>query len=181
MLTYFRRVDAADHRKQVDRTAEILTETLAAMDKKPVNLLSTFNDAKEEKVVQRRTGKELIEVKCPTVLPTYLRTMRAVDVFSQRLSYSKIGRRSKKWFYSLMWFMMDTGIHNAFILYQKKHKREHYTEKDFRKELMTQLVNGFTSRKLSRRAAPPVKHCRDSTHLLEHTACKMAKIRSFGR
>ena len=31
ILTYFRRVDAADHRKQVDRTAdsEILAETLA--------------------------------------------------------------------------------------------------------------------------------------------------------
>jgi hypothetical protein len=138
------------------------------MDKKPVNLLSTFNDAKEETVIQRRTGKELIDVACPTVVPTYLRTMRAVDVFSQRLSYSKIGRRSKKWFYSLMWFMMDTGIHNAFILYQKKHKQRNYSEKDFRKQLMEQLVNGFTSRKSKASAAPSSKRRPDSIHALEH-------------
>lgn len=137
------------------------------MDKKPVNLLSTFNDPVEETVIQRRTGKALIDVTCPTVVPTYLRTMRAVDVFSQRLSYSKIGRRSKKWFYSLMWFMMDTGIHNAFILYQKKHKQPHYSEKDFRKQLMEQLVDGFSSRQRKRSGAPPSKRCRDSLHLLE--------------
>ena len=151
------------------------------MDKKPVNLLSTFNDAKEETVVQRRTGKELIDVTCPTVLPTYLRTMRAVDVFSQRLSYSKIGRRSKKWFYSLMWFMMDTGVHNAFILYQKKQNHQHYSEKDFRKQLMEQLVNGFTARKKPGRAAPTPKRSRDVSHALAHSAshhdCKLCRKR----
>lgn len=35
MLSFFRPVDAADHRKQVDRTAEILAETLAATVPKP--------------------------------------------------------------------------------------------------------------------------------------------------
>jgi hypothetical protein len=149
------------------------------MDKKPVNLLSTFNDPVEETVIQRRTGKELIDVACPTVVPTYLRTMRAVDVFSQRLSYSKIGRRSKKWFYSLMWFMMDTGIHNAFILYQKKHKQQHYNEKDFRKQLMEQLVNGFTTRKKAERAKPTPKRSHDALHALAHDTshhdCKLCR------
>ena len=140
------------------------------MDKKPVNLLSTFNDAEEETVIKRRTGKELLDVTCPTVIPTYLRTMRAVDVFSQRLSYSKIGRRSKKWFYSLMWFMLDTGIHNASILYQRKHNHQHYNEKDFRKQLMEQLVNGFTSRKHKGKPARGSKRRGDSVHRVQH--CK---------
>ena len=137
------------------------------MDKKPVNLLSTFHDALEETTIQRRTGKNFIDVTCPTVVPTYLRTMRGIDVFAQRQSYSKIGRRSKKWFYSLIWFMFDTGIHNAFILYQKKHKQQHYSEKDFRKQLMEQLVHGFTSRKQRGRAVPAVKRRHDVLHGLE--------------
>jgi hypothetical protein len=118
------------------------------MDKKPVNLLSTFNDPLEKSTIKRRTGKDLFDVSCPSVVPDYLRTMRGVDVFAQRQSYSKIGRRSKKWFYSLVWFMFDVAIHNAFILHQKKHKQQHYSEKDFRKQLMDQLVHGFTSRKI---------------------------------
>ena len=80
------------------------------MDKKPVNLLSTFCDPTKVREVERRTGRDVIKVKCPEVLPAYLRTMRGADVFAQRQSYSKIGRRSKKWFYSLIWFLLDTAI-----------------------------------------------------------------------
>jgi hypothetical protein len=140
------------------------------MDKKPVSLLSTFCDAQEQSTIKRRTGKQLIDVACPAVVPTYLRTMRGVDVFAQRQSYSKIGRRSKKWFYSLVWFMFDVAIHNAFILHQRKHKQQHYGEKDFRKQLMDQLLHGFTSRRTKGRAAPIPKRRRDSLHPLQH--CK---------
>jgi hypothetical protein len=139
------------------------------MDKKPVSLLSTFNDPLEKRTIKRRTGKDLFDVACPSVVPDYLRTMRGVDVFAQRQSYSKIGRRSRKWFYSLVWFMFDVAIHNAFILYQKKHKQPHYSEKDFRKQLMDHLVNGFTSRKKGR-TAPVLKRQRDSLHPLEHVS-----------
>jgi hypothetical protein len=140
------------------------------MDKKPVNMLSTFNDPLEKSTVKRRTGKDLFDVSCPSVVPDYLRTMRGVDVFAQRQSYSKIGRRSKKWFYSLVWFMFDVAIHNAFILHQKKHKQQHYGEKDFRKQLMDQLVHGFTQRKQKGRHAPVPKRRRDSCHRVQH--CK---------
>ena len=139
------------------------------MDKKPVNLLSTCSDPLAKSTIKRRTGKDLIDVACPSVVPDYLRTMRGVDVFAQRLSYSKIGRRSKKWFYSLVWFMFDVAIHNAFILHQKKHKQQHYGEKDFRKQLMDELINGFTSRKTKGRARTLPKRPRDSLHLLAHS------------
>lgn len=139
------------------------------MDKKPVNLLSTFCDAQEQSVIKRRAGRELLDVACPSVVPTYLRTMRGVDVFSQRQSYSKIGRRSKKWFYSLVWFMFDMAIHNAFILYQKKHNQQHYAEKDFRKQLMDQLVNGFSSRRKKGRVPTAAKRYRDSLHTIQHS------------
>jgi hypothetical protein len=138
------------------------------MDKKPVNLLSTCADAKKSSTVQRRTGSELQEVACPEVLPLYLRYMRGVDVFAQRQSYSKIGRRSRKWFYSLVWFLVDVAIHNAYILYQQRHKQQSYDEKAFRKELMRLLVAGFSARKGAGARRPAPKRARDSLHTLEH-------------
>jgi hypothetical protein len=92
--------------------------------------------------------------------------MRGVDVFSQRQSYSKLGRRSRKWFYSLVWFIVDIAIHNAYILYQNKHQQSHFSQKDFRKALMKQLVGCHTSRKM--RSTVP-KRQRDSLHLLQHS------------
>src|SRR4051812_33687791 len=38
------------------------------MDKKPVNLLSTFCDAHTKSTIQRRTGKDLIDVACPSIV-----------------------------------------------------------------------------------------------------------------
>lgn len=134
------------------------------MDKKPVNLLSTCADAKKSSTVQRRTGNELHDVACPEVLPLYLRYMRGVDVFAQRQSYSKIGRRSRKWFYSLVWFLVDVAIHNAYILYQKRHNQQSYDEKAFRKELMQLLVGGFSARKGAGARRPAPKRARDSLH-----------------
>jgi hypothetical protein len=93
--------------------------------------------------------------------------MRGVDVLAQRQSYCKIGRRSRKWFYSLVWFLLDIAIHNAYILYQHKHTLKNYDEKAFRKQLMQELVAGFSAR---RKAASVPKHPRDSLHRLEHAA-----------
>jgi hypothetical protein len=92
--------------------------------------------------------------------------MRGVDVFAQRQSYNKIGRRSRKWFYSLLWYLVDIAIHNAFILYQLKHQKQHCDEKAFRKELMQLLVNDFCARK---KAAAAPKRRRNSLHPLERS------------
>ena len=148
------------------------------MDKKPVNLMSTCADPTKATTVKRLEDGKYVDVPCPEVLPLYSETMRGVDVFAQRLSYSKIGRRSVKWFYSLAWFMFDTAIHNAAILYQQKHKKEHYSEKDFRKDLMKQLVGSFTARKVKH---APRKRPRDALHALEHSdvagTCSMCRRR----
>ena len=134
------------------------------MDKKPVHLLSTCSDPCQQTIVRRWTGDEHASVSCPEVLPLYVKAMRGVDVFSQRQSYSKLGRRSRKWFYSLVWFI-DIAIHNAYILYQNKHQQSHFSQKDFRKALMQQLVGGHTSRKCR---AAPLKRPHDSLHRLQH-------------
>jgi hypothetical protein len=139
----------------------------AWMDKKPVYFLSTCADAKKSATVKRWTGRERTAVACPAVVPLYTRTMRGVDVFAQRQSYNKIGRRSRKWFFCLAWFLVDVAIHNAFILYQRKHSKQHYDEKAFRKELAQLLASNFCGREKSSTAK---KRPRNAHHLLEHRA-----------
>lgn len=152
------------HRQAPDITA------VTWMDKKLVNFLSSCTDPTHTQHVTRREGSEQVSYPCPSVLPLYTQHMRGVDVFSQRRSYSKLGRRSRKFFYSLIWFLVDVAIHNAYILYQQRHNRQHYSQKDFRKQLMQQLVDGLSARKEKGAAAAAPKRTRDALHALEHAA-----------
>jgi hypothetical protein len=79
--------------------------------------------------------------------------MRGVDVFSQRESYSRIGRRAKRWWPRLAWFLIDMAINNAYILYgrymagQEESNVAAQSPKAFRRALMQALVGTFTARK----------------------------------
>ena len=134
------------------------------MDKKPVNFISTCTDPQKSESVQRWIKGEKQEVACPEVVPTYMKYMRGVDVWAQRQSYHAIGRRSRKWFYCLLWYLVDMAIHNAYILYQQKHQKQNYDEKAFRKELMQLLTAGFEGRKKN---AATLKRLHDCLHVLE--------------
>jgi hypothetical protein len=65
----------------------------------------------------------------------------------------------------LLRYLVDVAIHNAFILYQQKHSKQHYDEKAFRKELMQLLVGTFAARS---KAAAASKRPRDALHSLQH-------------
>lgn len=116
------------------------------MDKKPVNLLSTCCDPLKEQTVKRRSGREELELACPEVVIDYHQYMRGVDLFSQYQSYYAIGRRAKKWWPRLAWFLIDVGLINARILYNI-HTKSDLSQKQFREMLMQELVGGFSARR----------------------------------
>jgi hypothetical protein len=130
------------------------------MDQKPVNLLSTYCDPLIKSSVQRwrrssRTGRrdKRVTLQCPHVVVEYHKWMRGVDVFSQRESYSRIGRKSKRPWPRLAWFLIDIGISNAYVLYRQyvstlqTVNSAGETPKAFRRALMQQLVGTFTARR----------------------------------
>ena len=98
-------------------------------------------------------------LQCPDVVVEYHKWMRGVDVFSQRESYSRIGRKSKRPWPRLAWFLIDIGISNAYVLYRQYVSTLQTvnpageTAKAFRRTLMQQLVGTFTARK--KRGRPP--------------------------
>ena len=66
----------------------------------------------------------------------------------------------------------------AVILYLRKHTPLHFAEKDFRKQLLEQLVDGYSARQ--RESVRP-KRRRDAAHALEHTSaqgvCDVRRVR----
>jgi hypothetical protein len=145
-------------------------------DQKPVNLLSTYCDPTKTDDVHRwrksaKKGRrdKRRKLQCPEVVVEYHKWMRGVDVFSQRESYSRIGRKSRRSWPRLAWFLVDICVSNAFVLY-KQHCAAHaaqappaqgpprlpsdaVSQKAFRRSLMHALVEGFTARK--KRGRPP--------------------------
>jgi hypothetical protein len=147
-------------------------------DKKSVHFLSSCTDPQTRAEVERREGAALKKVPCPKVVPEYIQYMRGVDLFSQRRSYSKVGRKSRKYFYALIWYLVDVAIHNAYILWQTNHPHENGGQKRFRKQLMKQLVGTYSARGSSARRA---KHSRDSLHRLERAGverdCAICRVK----
>ena len=152
------------------------------MDRKPVNLLTTTANPLELSTCRRwrKTRKaggkgRHMQLSCPKVLETYMQYMRGVDVYSQRESYARIGRKTPRWWPHLAWFMIDIAINNACVLYNLRTTTPKLTSTQFREQLMHLLVGEFTQRK--KRGRPEKVHIRaDEPHhiptkLLQQQPC----------
>ena len=172
------------------------------MDKKPVNLLSTYCDPHLRDEVQRwraskRGGKRdrRVTLPCPEVVTEYHTWMRGVDVFSQRESYSRIGHRARRWWPRLAWFLIDMAINNAYILYRQYMAGQEESDiaaqspKGFRRALMQALVGTFTARKKRGRPSLQPKLAADEVHHIPQlrakdqvcTVCSKTMRRSQGK
>ena len=45
--------------------------------------------------------------------------MAGVDKVSQLIQYQSMNRKTKKWYRKLLMHLMDIGLNNSFILYEK--------------------------------------------------------------
>ena len=150
------------------------------MDRKPVNLLSTYCDPlTEDEVLRWRQSSargrrdRRVRLMCPSVLVQYHHWMRGVDVWSQKESYYHIGRKSRRWWPRLAWFLIDMAVSNAYVLYARYAAAQPEprlptpgaaTQKAFRRALMQALVGTFTARK--KRGRPPsVRVARGEPHI----------------
>lgn len=88
------------------------------MDNKLVHVLSTTFEPTEITTVNRKqkNGSKK-SVSCPVVIPQYTKRMEGVDRFDQKRSTYIVGRRSKRWWLRLFYFIIDAAITNSFILY----------------------------------------------------------------
>ena len=94
-----------------------------------------------------------MDVQCPDVVVEYHNWMRGVDVFSQRESYARPGRKSRRWWPRLAWFLVDMAVNNAYVLYMQyaaalpSRPAAAKSPTEFRRALINALLGTFTSRK----------------------------------
>ena len=88
----------------------------------------------------------------PLSVQLYNKYMLGVDRADQLRSYYKIGRPSNKYWKYINFFLLDTCIVNAWLLYDASvpvKRRSRYSQLDFRIDLYKALRAGFSSRKRS--------------------------------
>jgi hypothetical protein len=119
------------------------------MDKKPVNLLSTFATECDQ-VTRNSKNKstsiyEKIKIPRPTNIGQYNHGMGGTDLCDQFISYYRISLRTRHWRRKIYAHMLNVVAVNAHILYKDYNKitRGHscYTLKDFITTLIMQLAN----------------------------------------
>ncbi|CAG5000176.1 unnamed protein product [Parnassius apollo] len=102
----------------------------------------------EVSVIKRRQKKngKLKDMFCPTAITTYTQYMGRVDKFYHFHSSYPIGRKSRKTWFGLFWFIFESAIFNAYILYCQTRQGDNI-HSDFRLCLARALINGYSQRK----------------------------------
>lgn len=118
------------------QTAAYFSTNLMAVkwiDKREVNILSTFHK-KEMTIVKTRRGDKLK----PTAVAMYTKNMGAVDVADQMLtSYTVERKRRKIWYKKHFCHIVNQIVLNAYIMFQKDNPSDHL---EFRVKLVERLL-----------------------------------------
>ena len=108
-------------------------------DKKLILLLYNHMDPNRLTTMQRwGDDGATYQLGCPQAISDYFHHARAVDVINQ-LHYSYLpGRKSRKCWTRLVWWLIDICILNAFRLWRVQHPTESHL--DFRMKLAHELM-----------------------------------------
>ena len=115
------------------------------VDRNPVYFLSTFYYPSQLDTLERRgkNGQKLV-FEVPQAVTIYNSTRCGVDTLDQFQSYYSIGRKNRRWWPRLAWWLFDMCIINAHRLYEIKNK-EKISSRDFRTKLMHELAGDSDS------------------------------------
>lgn len=121
-------------------------------DKKLILLLYNHIDPKLQ-TSMTRWGEDgaTYQLGCPQAISDYFHYARAVDVINQ-LHYSYLpGRKSRKCWTRLVWWLIDICILNAFRLWQVQHPDQSHL--DFRMQLAHELMECLPAERRPQRGA----------------------------
>lgn len=142
-------------------------------DKKLILLLYNHIDPTLLTTMQRwGEGGATYQLACPQAIHDYFHHARAVDVINQ-LHYSYLpGRKSRKCWTRLVWWLIDICILNAFRLWQVQHPDDSHLT--FRMQLAHELMECLPPNRRPQRAAhpPPAGAALAKDHYSVHTEAR---------
>lgn len=116
-------------------------------DTKLVHVVSTAFSP-DTMITAKRTQKNgsKSDIEIPKVIAEYTKRMGGVDRFDQKRSSYETGRKSRKCWMRLFYFLLDAALVNSFILYNASNRKPK-SQIDFRESVAKSLVAAYTSRK----------------------------------
>lgn len=112
---------------------------LAWKDKRVVHMLSTVYDDSVTNT-RRRTGQE---VSKPVVVMEYTKHMGGVDLADHYATSYNFNRKTSKWWRKMFFWFLDTAVNNALILYREYIHNNNITSRNFRRQLILELVGSY--------------------------------------
>src|ERR1700744_4138586 len=98
-------------------------------DKKVVQLLSTcYAPEGGDTVTRRRNSNDSQRLPCPPVVKIYTKYMGGVDRSDRMVHTYSVSRKSKKWWYRLFYYLLDTALAKSFILYKSSPNHDQLSE-----------------------------------------------------
>jgi hypothetical protein len=110
-------------------------------DKRAVKFLSTCSDPSGPTfVTRRRKPSGSVRLDCPPAVKVYSSYMGGVDKSDRMVRTYSVSRQSKKWWYRLFYYLLDTSLANSYILYCKSLNHVDVSELDYLKKLALSLI-----------------------------------------
>ena len=116
-------------------------------DTRLVTMITNLFGATTEKVaVKKKINNkwETVELDKPHAILEYNQYMQGVDLFDQLMGYYTMCRKTRKWTTKLLFYLLQLGIQNAYILYSKfttDEKSNKLTHRQFLTEVARALIN----------------------------------------
>ncbi|XP_054259547.1 piggyBac transposable element-derived protein 4-like [Macrosteles quadrilineatus] len=105
-----------------------------------VVMLSSLYDTSVETIRRVKKRGKIEEIKKPRVVCEYNQSMGGVDIADQYISSYSFTRKSIKWWRKVFFWLLETAIVNAYLLYNMDKCQGKMRQRKFRKELIKELV-----------------------------------------
>ncbi|XP_065832964.1 piggyBac transposable element-derived protein 4-like [Oscarella lobularis] len=119
---------------------------------------------------KRQDGRNSVNVECPPLLEPYNANMRGVDRGDQITALYDIGRKSRKPWRRIAFYLLEAAVLNAFIVEKRLDPEREGAKRDFRSfrlELGVALVGKFSGKKQKgrKRQRPDIRLDTSLSHL----------------
>ena len=117
------------------------------MDTKVVHVLSTaFCSSNTQNAKRVQKDGSSVSVTCPQPIVEYTKRMGGVDRFDRNRTMYSVSHKSKRWWLRIFYFLIDTAVTNAFVLYASVNPGKKLNLLNFRLDIFRGLVSGVNSR-----------------------------------
>ena len=123
-------------------------------DNVPVTLISSLLGDKPLAAASRysRAVQKYTNVPQPHVINQYNKYMGGVDRFDQNNNHLRISIGGKKWYWSVITWLLDTAVQNAWQLSKKAGSE--LSLLDFKREIVCTILRGASSSRRSSQSGP---------------------------